>query len=74
MLNDCHKYDTANNAKIQPFPTEPLIMALLLSQHKMIDWLNDQIKLRQKWGIFAMSKEQQSQTKGNNKNNTELRF
>ena len=44
MLNDCHKYDTANNAKI-PFPTEPLIMALLLSQHKMIDWLNDQIKL-----------------------------
>jgi hypothetical protein len=49
-------------------------MALLLSQHKMIDWLNDQIKLRQKWGIFAMSKEQQSQTKGNNKNNTELRF
>jgi hypothetical protein len=43
MLNDCHKYDTANNAKIQPFPT-------------------------------AMSKEQQSQTKGNNKNNTELRF
>ena len=49
MLNDCHKYAAAINAKgKEPFPTEPLIMALLLSQHKMIDWLTDQIKLRQK--------------------------
>jgi hypothetical protein len=31
------------NSKGQPFPTEPLIMALLLSQHKMIDWLTKQI-------------------------------
>ena len=45
MLNDYYKYATTINTKIQPFPTEPLIMALLLSQHKMIDWLNDQIKL-----------------------------
>jgi hypothetical protein len=37
ILNDCYKYATAINAKGQPFPTEPLIMALLLSQHKMID-------------------------------------
>jgi hypothetical protein len=36
MLNDCHKYAVAINAKRAPFPTEPLIMALLLSQHKMI--------------------------------------
>jgi hypothetical protein len=43
MLNDCHKYAAAINAKGQPFPTEPLIMALLLSQHKMIDWLSKQI-------------------------------
>jgi hypothetical protein len=43
MLNDCHKYATAINAKGQPFPAEPLIMALLLSQHKMIDWLSKQI-------------------------------
>jgi hypothetical protein len=42
MLNDCYKYATAINAKGQPFPTEPLIMALLLSQHKMIDWLTKQ--------------------------------
>ena len=48
MLNDCYKYKTAINTKIQPFSTEPLIMALLFSQHKMIDWLTDQIKLRQK--------------------------
>jgi hypothetical protein len=43
MLNDCYKYATAINAKSQSFPTEPLIMALLLSQHKMIDWLTKQI-------------------------------
>ena len=48
MLNNCYRYATAINTKIQPFPTEPLIMALLSSQHKMIDWLTDQIKLSQK--------------------------
>ena len=42
MLNDCYKYAAAINAKGQPFPTELLIMALLLSQHKMIDWLTKQ--------------------------------
>jgi|SRR5215216_3677474 hypothetical protein len=43
MLNDCYKYAAAINAKGEPFPTEPLIMTLLLSQHKMIDWLTKQI-------------------------------
>jgi hypothetical protein len=43
MLNDCYKYAAAINAKGQPFPAESLIMALLLSQHKMIDWLTKQI-------------------------------
>ena len=43
MLNDCYNYAAAINAKCEPFPTEPLIMALLLSQHKMIDWLSKQI-------------------------------
>jgi hypothetical protein len=43
MLNDCYKYAAAINAKGQPFSAEPLIMALLLSQHKMIDWLTKQI-------------------------------
>jgi hypothetical protein len=40
MLNNCYNYAAAINAKGEPFPTEPLIMVLLLvSQHKMIDWL-----------------------------------
>jgi hypothetical protein len=39
MLNECYKYSIAINAKSEPFPSEPLIMALLLSQQKMIDWL-----------------------------------
>ena len=43
MLNDCYKYAAAINAKGEPFPAEPLIMALLLSQHKMIEWLTKQI-------------------------------
>ena len=43
MLNDCYKYSVAINAKGHPFPAEPLIMALLLSQHKMIDCLTKQI-------------------------------
>ena len=29
--------------KAQPFPSEPLIMALLFSQHTMIDWWTKQI-------------------------------
>ena len=44
MLNDCYKYAEAIDAKgKEPFPTEPLIMALLLSQNKMIEWLKDQV-------------------------------
>lgn len=41
MLNDCYKYAIAINAKGEPFPAEPLLMSLLLSQHKMIEWLTD---------------------------------
>ena len=41
MLNDCYKYAAAINAKGEPFPAEPLLMALLLSQHKMIHWLRE---------------------------------
>jgi hypothetical protein len=40
LLNDCHRYAVAINAKEAPFRTEPLIMALLLLQHKMIKWLS----------------------------------
>ena len=43
MLSDCYKYTKAINAKAQPFPSEPVIMALLFSQHKMIEWLKRQI-------------------------------
>jgi hypothetical protein len=44
MLNDCQRYAVAINAKETPFPTEPLIMGLLLAQHKMIGWLSEKIK------------------------------
>ena len=43
MLNDCYKYAAAINAKGEPFPAEPLIMVLLLSQHKVINKLTELI-------------------------------
>jgi len=48
MLNDCYKYSTAINAKGAPFPTEPVIMALLFSQHKLIEWLEMQLSKNEK--------------------------
>jgi len=44
MLNDIYKYVAAINAKGRPFPTEPLLMAILLEQQKMIEQLIDQVK------------------------------
>jgi hypothetical protein len=43
VLNDCYKYAKTINTKAQPFPSEPLIMALLFSQHKMIERFEQQI-------------------------------
>lgn len=45
MLEKCQKYSVAINAKGKPFPTEPLIMALLLEQHKMISWLENKTRI-----------------------------
>ena len=39
MLSDCYKYASAINTKGEPFPTDSLLMSLLLSQQKMTDWL-----------------------------------
>lgn len=41
LLNDCYKYSVAINshAQMHPFPSESLIMALLLTQHKLINHL-----------------------------------
>jgi hypothetical protein len=41
MLDKCHKYSVAINAKGKSFPT--LIMALLLEQHKMINRLENKM-------------------------------
>ena len=39
LLNDCYKYAVAINSHDHPFPAEPLIMSLLLSQNKLINQL-----------------------------------
>ena len=55
MLEKCQKYSIAINTKGKPFPTEPLIMALLLEQHKMINWLESKIPVP-KTRFFKCSK------------------
>ena len=55
MLEKCHKYSVAINTEGRPFPSEPLIMALLLQQHKMIDWLETKIQIL-KQRFFKCSK------------------
>ena len=52
MLNICQKYALAINAKETPFPTECLIMALLLTQHKMIGWLSGLVPLQKMRQVF----------------------
>jgi hypothetical protein len=42
MLNDCYKYSKAINTKGEPFPSEPIIMGLLFSEHELIGWLEAQ--------------------------------
>jgi hypothetical protein len=42
-MNYCFKYTVTINAKGQPFSTEPLIMTVLLSPHKLIDWITKQV-------------------------------
>jgi hypothetical protein len=48
MLSDCYKYANAVNAKGELFPTDSLLMSLLLSQQKMIDWLSAQVYDKQR--------------------------
>jgi hypothetical protein len=43
MLSDCYKYANAINAKGEPFLTDSLLLSLLLSQQKMINWLSTQV-------------------------------
>jgi hypothetical protein len=43
ILNDCYKYAVAINTKGNPFPSKPLIMSLMLSQHKLINWLTSEL-------------------------------
>ena len=56
ILDDCYKYAAAINAKGEPFATEPLLMALLLSQQKMIDSLIIKIKCNSDWGEKSIDK------------------
>ena len=48
MLSNCYKYANAINAKGEPFPTDSLLMSLLLSQQRMIDWLSAQVYDKQR--------------------------
>jgi hypothetical protein len=39
MIEKCYTHAAAINAKGEPFPNEALLMTLVLSQYKMINWL-----------------------------------
>jgi hypothetical protein len=67
MLNDCYKYAAAINAKGEPFPAEPLLMTLLLSQHKMIDWLTESISKHKSLKIEVKEFKQQEEIGRENK-------
>lgn len=49
LLDSCYEYAVAmnNHAQIHPFPSESLIMALLLIQHKMISSLKSLMQSKQ---------------------------
>ena len=68
MLNNYYKYAAAINAKGEPFPAEPLLMTLLLSQHKMIDWLTKQISKYE--SVNNNNKVDESKGEGLGKENT----
>jgi hypothetical protein len=46
LLNSCYQYSVAINNHVQehPFPSESLIMSLLLAQHKLINQLKSMIQ------------------------------
>ena len=39
MIEKCYAYAAAINAKGEPFPNEAMLMSLVFSQYKMINWL-----------------------------------
>ena len=47
LLDDCYKYAVAINSHDHPFPAEPLIMSMLLSQHKLIRQLGSMLRSKQ---------------------------
>ena len=48
LLGSCYKYSVAinNHTQLHPFPSEALIMALLLEQHRLIDKLKSMLQLK----------------------------
>lgn len=39
MIEKCYAHSAAINAKGEPFPNEAMLMSLVFSQYKMINWL-----------------------------------
>ena len=44
MLNQCYKHIEAINTKGEAFPTESVLMSLILSQQQLIEFLMKKIK------------------------------
>ena len=44
MLNQCYKHVRAINKKGELFPTESMLMSLILTQHELIEFLLEKLK------------------------------
>lgn len=44
MMRLCYEYIPAMQARAYPAPSEPLLMSLLLTQHKTIKWLTREVE------------------------------
>jgi hypothetical protein len=59
MMDKCHAHAAAINAKGEPFPNEALLMSLVFSQYKMINWLVPKLaELSKKVGELEARKNQ----------------
>jgi hypothetical protein len=73
LLNDCYRYSIAMNdhSQIHPFPSESLIMSLLLLQHKLINHLKSMIQSEQtdNWLIHLYSQKNLDEFEADDYNN-----
>jgi len=65
MIEKCYAHATAINAEGEPSPNEALLMSLLFSQYKMINWLVPKLAELSKEILELEDKEEKENKKSN---------